>query len=184
MNHELPVNVTICQSVLDQKNMQTAMLSFCEMGVNYIVPVKTERMLPRHTGIDNAETVRRWRNDAKVFMRNSLRKIAPIVYEPIPFADAVAKAKNYDVVILCYENEHDSLCTAKAIAECKDAKSVLVFIGPERGFTPEEVELAKNAGAHIVSLGNRIIRACNAGAIFMGMLVYALELDGDKPPSP
>ena len=54
-----------------------------------------------------------------------------------------------------------------------------MFIGCEKGFAPEEVELAKSNGVKIVTLGNRIIRAVNAGAILMGMLTYVLELAGE-----
>lgn len=179
MDRELPVKVTLCQSILDPKNMETALLSFCEMGVTDVVPVNSERVLRRFYKGKESESLRRWQSRARVFQRNSLREIAPTVHAPVSFTEAVKLVKDYDVAILCYENEHDPLCTAKALAECKNAKSVVVFIGPENGFAPEEVELAKKSGAHIVTLGNRIIRACNAGVVFMSMLVYALELSGE-----
>lgn len=177
MNHELPVKVTICQSILQKKNMDDALLALGEMGVTDIIPVRSERVfrLPNH---GKEEVKRQWQLCAKHFVQNSLREIAPTVHDTMDFADAVKLIADYDVAILAYENEHDPLCTAKALAKCKDVKNIIVFIGPERGFEPNEVELAQTAGAHIVSLGKRIIRASNAGAILMGMLVYALELEG------
>lgn len=177
MSHELPAKVTLCQSVLQRPNMETALVSLAEMGVTDVIPVRTELMLNigKTTLEERQREYNRW---ARRFVRNSLREVVPVVHEPMDFSDAVKLAADYDVVLLAYENEHDPTCTAKALAECKDAKSILIFIGPERGFEPHEVELAQSTGAHIVSLGRRIIRAANAGAILMGMLVYVLELNG------
>lgn len=177
MNRELPVKVTLCQSILCKPNMKTAFVSFAEMGITDVIPIRTERMIKmRQT--DPEETKQSYNRWVGQFVRNSLREVAPTVHEAMDFVDAVKLISDYDVAILSYENAYDPLCTAKALAECKDAKNIIIFIGPERGFEPCEVELAKDAGAHIVSLGSRIIRAANAGAILMGMLVYALELNG------
>ncbi len=178
MTHELPVKVTICQSILHKPNMETALVSFAEMGITDVIPVRTERMLKLRQPAREEDTRRLYERWLKRFVRNSLREVTPILHETMDFADAVKLIADYDIAIFAYENEHDPLCTAKALAECKGAKSVIVFIGPERGFEPHEVELAKEAGAHIVSLGKRIIRAANAGAVLMGMMVYVLELNG------
>ena len=178
MTRELPVNITICQSVLQSQNMETALVSFAEMGVTDVIPIYTERVLkPRQP--KQEETQQAYTRWVRRFVKNSLRDITPIVHEPMDFTDAVKLIPDCDVAILAYENQHDPMCTAKALAECKNGKNIIVFIGPERGFDPGEVELAKKAGAHIVSLGNRIIRAANAGAILLGMLVYILELHGE-----
>ena len=179
MTYELPVNVTVCQSILHGSNMETALVSFAEMGVTEVIPMRTARMLKMHQSAreDAQKQYARW---ISRFVKNSLREVTPTLHQPMDFADVVKRMGAYDLTILAYENARDPLCTAKAIAACKDAKRVLVLIGPERGFEPDEVEMAKAAGAHIVSLGKRIIRAANAGAIFMGMLVYALELNAES----
>ena len=178
MTHELPIKVTICQSILHKPNMETALVSFAEMGVTDVIPIRTERMIKMRQPEREEDTKKLYDRWTRRFVRNSLREVTPTVRETMDFTDAVKLIPDYDLAILAYENEHDPLCTAKALAECKGAKSVIVFIGPERGFEPHEVELAKDAGAHIVSLGKRIIRAANAGAILMGMMVYVLELNG------
>lgn len=179
MNRELPVKVTVCQSVLHKNNMDAALHAFTEMGVTDIIPMRTDRVFPLAYN-EKEETKRHWRLCAKDFVKNSLREVTPTVRDTMDFADAVKLAAGYDVAILAYENEHDPLCTVRALEACKGAKNVIIFIGPERGFEPHEVALAQTAGAHIVSLGNRIIRACNAGAVLMGMLVYVLELGGSQ----
>ncbi len=174
---ELPVKVTVCQSILSRRNMESAVESFTEMGVTDVVPVRTGKTFSFAVR-QYSERELPWQACANRFVKNSLREAAPTVHDPMDFEDAVKLITAHDVAILAYENQRDPMCTAKALAECKGAGSVIVFIGPERGFAPEEVELARQAGAHIVSLGGRIIRAANAGAILLGMLVYVLELNG------
>lgn len=171
------MKVTVCQSILSRRNMESAVESFTEMGATEVVPVYTGKVFPfavRQYG----ERELPWQACADRLVKNSLREAAPTVHGPMEFADAVKLIAQHDVAILAYENQRDPLCTARALEACRGAQSVIVFIGPERWFAPEEVELARQAGARIVSLGKRIIRAANAGAILLGMLVYVLELNG------
>lgn len=55
-------------------------------------------------------------------------------------------------------------------------KSVAVFIGPEGGFEPEEVEAAREAGVKPISLGRRILRTETAGMTVLAWLIYILEI--------
>ena len=179
MNHELPCKVTLCQSILSGRKMCDVMFHATEMGVTDIIPIFSKRIFGTANEWDTDYNLQRWQAQSMCFMQNSLREVAPVVHKPIEFIEAIEMVKDYDVAILCYENEDDPLSTAKALTECKNAKSIIVFIGCEKGFAPEEVELAKSNGVKIVTLGNRIIRAVNAGAILMGMLTYVLELAGE-----
>lgn len=178
MSRELPCKVTICQCVLEGQKMNDMLYCTAEMGVTDVVPVMSARVFGTARKQQGEAVRQRWQMTAKAFMRNSLREVYPIVHPTMDFAEAVKLAKDYDVAILAYENESDPDCTRKAMEACKGAESIIVFIGPEQGLAPEEVELAKSNGIQIVSLGKRIIRAVNAGAVLMGMIVYALELDG------
>jgi 16S rRNA (uracil1498-N3)-methyltransferase len=51
---------------------------------------------------------------------------------------------------------------------------VAIFIGPEGGFTPDEAALAQEAGAHLVKLGPRILRAETAGLAVCAAILYEL----------
>ena len=54
-------------------------------------------------------------------------------------------------------------------------KSLGIFIGPEGGFAAEEIELAKEAGGRILSLGNRILRTETAGLAMLSILGFYLD---------
>ena len=157
--------------------MDTMLSRSAEMGVADVIPIVTGRIYKDALEMSKKENItQRWNNVANALTKNCLREVSPVVHETMSFAEAIEVAREYDVAVLCYENECDPNCTAKALVECKNAKSVIVFVGCEEGFTEEEVELAKSKGVEVITLGKRIICACNASAIFMGMLTYILEL--------
>ena len=53
--------------------------------------------------------------------------------------------------------------------------SIGIFVGPEGGFEDSEVELARNNGAKVITLGKRILRTETAGMCVMSVLMYLLE---------
>jgi 16S rRNA (uracil1498-N3)-methyltransferase len=55
------------------------------------------------------------------------------------------------------------------------AQSVMVLIGPEGGFDPEEIRLATEAGIQPITLGKRILRTETAGFTTIAWLMYQLE---------
>ena len=78
--------------------------------------------------------------------------------------------KDYDCVIMPYEN-----ATTGNIGEVKGldkARRIAVIIGSEGGFSEKEVDLAKNSGAEIVSLGKRILRCETAGLVTIALVAY------------
>ena len=65
--------------------------------------------------------------------------------------------------------------TRQVIASIGKGKSIGIFIGPEGGFDKDELELATNAGADIITLGRRILRTETAGLMLMSVLMYNME---------
>ena len=59
--------------------------------------------------------------------------------------------------------------TRKVLEEIRPDTQVSVFIGPEGGFAPEEIEALRKAGAKILTLGPRILRTETAGMAFLAM---------------
>ena len=77
--------------------------------------------------------------------------------------------KYYDKIIYAYESSESSLKINEAIS--KSDKNILCIIGPEGGFSLEEVEFLKSCGGIEVSLGKRILRAETASIVLAGMII-------------
>ena len=65
--------------------------------------------------------------------------------------------------------------TLKQALTRQPAKSVTIFIGPEGGFSAEEVEQAVNAGFEAVTLGKRILRMETAALVSAALVFHELE---------
>lgn len=72
---------------------------------------------------------------------------------------------------------HEGLKTVRPMSTPTGAKeyTVVLFIGPEGGFTVEEVRQAQRRGAQVVTLGSRILRAETAAIATIANIIYELE---------
>ena len=61
------------------------------------------------------------------------------------------------------------------VKEVKGRESVGIFIGPEGGFEPAEIEELRESGGQILSLGKRILRTETAGMAMLSVLMFELE---------
>ena len=91
------------------------------------------------------------------------------------FKEAVEYAKEMDLKLIPYELSEGMEETRRRIESIRVGWDVAVFIGPEGGFTEEEIELAGEAGIIPVTLGKRILRTETAGFTVLSWLMYLLE---------
>ena len=74
-----------------------------------------------------------------------------------------------------YENAEGIGATRRAVSSAAPGTDIAVFIGPEGGFDPAEVEAAEAAGFYPVTLGKRILRTETAGLCILSALMLQLE---------
>ena len=119
--------------------------------------------------------VKRWNGIAEAAAKQSKRTLIPEVCPVMSFKQALIEASAFDIKLMPYENAEGMAFTRKCISEIKPGARVAIFIGPEGGFSEEEVEAASEAGFVPITLGRRILRTETAGMSVLSMLVYALE---------
>jgi 16S rRNA (uracil1498-N3)-methyltransferase len=93
----------------------------------------------------------------------------------LSFKQALAESATFDVKLMPYENAEGMAFTRKCIGEIRPGAKVAVFIGPEGGFSEEEVKAASEMGFLPITLGRRILRTETAGMSVLSMISYALE---------
>jgi 16S rRNA (uracil1498-N3)-methyltransferase len=118
---------------------------------------------------------KRYQAVAESAAKQSKRSIIPNVHEVMKYEEALDYAREIsDVILLPYENEDGMKATKAALEKIKPGTSVSVFIGPEGGFAPEEIE--KSQDAEIISLGKRILRTETAAITTVAMLMLHSEM--------
>jgi 16S rRNA (uracil1498-N3)-methyltransferase len=167
-SREATLRVTIAQGIPKGQKMDLIVEKATELGAAAIVPLRSERVVGERTGDAKRE---RWERLAKTAAQQCGRTSVPVV-EPIAEWDALlARFGDFDRVYLPWE-----LADARPLREVFDADAsanVLVLIGPEGGFSAGEVARAEAAGAHIISLGTRILRTETVALVVLAALLYA-----------
>ena len=162
---EPSVKVTLFQSLPKQGKMEYIIQKNVELGVFEVVPVYTSRCVVKPT--DKTE---RWNKVSLSAAKQSGRGIVPKIKDTVSFSEALTLMQEFDLAIMPYECETD--VSLKDVLKNKGYKSVAVFIGPEGGFSEDEVRRAKECGVKTVTLGRRILRTETAGQAVLPVIMY------------
>lgn len=174
---ELPVKVLLFQGLPKADKMDLIVQKAVELGAAEIIPVSMERCVVKLDAGKAAKKTARWQTIAESAASQSRRSIIPRVLAPMSMKEAVEYAKEQtEVRVIPYELQEDDGSAKQYLESLKEGQSVSIFIGPEGGFTPAEVELAKEAGIRPISLGRRILRTETAGLAILSWLIYILEI--------
>lgn len=171
---EPPVKVTLYQGLPKSDKMDFIIQKSVELGISRIVPVLTERTVVRlDSEKDALKKSERWNRISQEASKQCNRGIIPKIEIPISFKEAIKQTKDNVLALIPYEKE--STNSLKQILKRVDnITEISVFIGPEGGFTEQEIEEAVNMGLNSVTLGPRILRTETAGITVLSILMYEL----------
>ncbi len=166
------VSITLYQGLPKSDKMELIIQKCVEIGLTRIVPVKTEFAVAKLDGKEEKKR-ERWQKIAESAAKQCGRGKIPLVDKAMTFAEALEDSRGCQGRIIPYENETER--GIKQFATAFKGDSVAVFIGPEGGFSPKEIELAVKDGLTSVTLGKRILRTETAGLVTGAILLYELE---------
>ncbi len=190
MKNEPISHLTLAQAICKGMRMDFLIEKATEIGVSTIIPILTEKGVVKMGKIAEKDgsasptakrKTERWRRLAIASMKQSLRSILPDIQTPIRFDDFLPKIKTFDLCLIASLEkwakslrDHDEL--KKRLRNRKDfLRHVLIMVGPEAGFTQDELSKAKAFGAIPITLGLRRLRTETAGIVFSSLVLYELE---------
>lgn len=169
--NESNLRISLFQGLPKSSKMETIIQKCTELGVYNFYPVSTNRSVVKINDMKKEEKkVQRWQLIAEEASKQSKRDIIPKVENILGFNDMMEKIKD-KVVIVPYESE-EKLSIKGLKASLENVDEINIIIGPEGGFEEYEIEKLKNSGAHIVTLGPRILRTETAGVVTATILMY------------
>jgi len=169
---EPSVRITLFQGLAKGEKMEVVIQHGTEIGICEFVPVATARAVVKLEPKKAADRVERWQRIAREAAEQSRRGSVPLVSPVLTWKQAVARAREFDLVLVPWEEGGEPL---RAVLEGHPTvKRVAVFIGPEGGLSPDEVALARDQGAVPVTLGPRILRTETAPLVAASAILYAL----------
>ncbi len=169
---EPPVDVWLYQALPKADKMDHVVSRSTELGVRAIVPVLTDRTVVRPEQDRLESRLRRWQKIAEQSAELAGRTSCPQIATPVPYAEALRNSAAHALRIMPWEEERAR--GIKSVLRGSSARSAFVLIGPEGGFTRREADEAMGAGVLPVTLGPRMMRTENAGAVVLAMIMYEL----------
>ena len=123
-----------------------------ELGAVELVPFVSAFAQFKSIRIDRLRTIAE--ESTKQCGRSSTLKIA----EPMQFAEVCERLKEYDSIVFAYEASHAG-GLAEVLSGVNTNERIALVVGSEGGFSPAEADALISAGARVVGLGKRILRA-------------------------
>lgn len=152
-------------SIIKNDKMELVIQKLTEIGIDKIIPLETKRTI-----VKLKEKKDKW----NIISREAQKQCQRINFLNI---DEIKKlkeiiSKEYDLIVIPYESEENHTFKDFLKNQNENIKKILYIIGPEGGFSNEEIEYLKSlSNSYVVTLGKNILRAETAAIIVGGILV-------------
>jgi 16S rRNA (uracil1498-N3)-methyltransferase len=183
-DREPKTKITLYQGALKSNRFEFALQKGTEVGVVQFVPVIADRCVV--SVLEAAERKRpRWEWIVQEAAEQCRRGRKPVLRPAILFPQACEEARQSGGLGLILWEQEEAIGLSRVLSKAPPGYdghwppfSVNLFVGPEGGFTPDEVGIARRYGMVPVSLGPRILRAETAGLVAASAILYELgEMD-------
>ncbi len=169
------VKITLFQGLPKAEKMEWLLQKGVEIGICEFVPVAMERCVVKLDGKKADSKLSRWNKIAQSAAKQSGRGILPEVQNVVSVAQAIKTFDKYDLVLVLYEEDRGRSLKAILREQTHMPETVAIWIGPEGGFDPVEVEQLVKAGAITAGLGPRILRTETAGMTAAALVLFEYD---------
>ena len=152
------VPIAVAQAFLKEKKMDDLVRKLSELGIAAWIPFFSNRSIARPDKTRLAGRTQRWKRIAAEAVKQCRRKDMLQIYEPTGFKEVLDLSQTCDLKIVFWENETVAL-SRQFGSKDRAPEKIMLMIGPEGGFSEQEVEIARQAGFAVAGLGPRILRA-------------------------
>lgn len=171
---ESPVHIVLVQAFLQGEKMDFVVQKTTELGMSEMIPAVTARSQVRAT-----RKTERWKKISEEAARQSGRSVVPTIHNVMAFPELCHHLQDCPGFLFA---THGGMNVSLAVKKLKKRfkqntekqKRLCLFVGPEGGFTDEEMMMAHHKGFFITSLGPRILRAETAAIAAVTMLQFLL----------
>jgi 16S rRNA (uracil1498-N3)-methyltransferase len=172
------VRLALYQSLLPREKFEWVLQKGTEIGVSAFVPLITQRSLARDAASVTPAKVARWERIITEAAEQSGRGRLPELHRPISFGEALGQAAVSHTILLPWEKatkDSIGMALSRPPNDSQDNRpAIALFIGPEGGYSDEEIEQATAVKSNLVTLGRRILRTETAAVVAAALVLYEL----------
>jgi 16S rRNA (uracil1498-N3)-methyltransferase len=163
------LTLTVIHAVPKGRKLDTVIQKCAELGVRALLPVISERTIPRLDDLRREKRLRRWQKISEQATEQSGRASVMSVTEIVSLPEALSSYEEPGLKLMMHEGTSDDL---RRHLEGRSFASATIAVGPEGGFSPREVSLASDHGYLPASLGPRILRTETVAPVVAAILFY------------
>lgn len=164
------VKVTIAQAMPKGDKWEWVLQKGTEIGAIRFVPFISKRTIVKIDPRKQDKKLDRWRKIVKEAAEQAHRGKIPEVSVPLSWKECLKEAKKADQAWICYEKGGKPL---KSLWTDPSLRNIFIIIGPEGGFTEQEISDALEYGIQPITLGPRILRTETAPLVALTAILFA-----------
>ena len=169
---EISEDVTLLFALTKGDKIDLVLQKATELGVKKVALIQSERTVVKYEEKDLEKKAQRFQKIMKEASEQSHRLIVPEFLGVFNLKN-LPKSVMSDINYVAYEK--DASDVNNAFSNLKRGKSISILIGPEGGFSKQEINNVTSLGFIRTSLGKRILRAETAAIYALSVLGYLLE---------
>jgi len=163
-DRESPLDITLVQSITSGERMDYALQKATELGVSRIVPVTTERTSIKLKADRAEKRLEHWHKVIISACEQSGRNVIPGL-APVCSLRQWLEQKSEKTCLLLHPQAMESLSSVTNVTQ-----PVAIVVGPEGGFSEQEIDLLQDEGCRLVRMGPRVLRMETAGPAMLAIL--------------
>ena len=163
---ESPIKISLYQALAKGDKFEDVVRKSVELGVYEVIPVETQRCVVKLTGSKKDRKIGRYQSISESAAKQSKRAYIPRVRDLTNIRDI-----STENLLVAYEEEGVSF---KDVLKKYSGREISILVGPEGGFSREEIDYLIGKGARVVNFGDRILRTETAGLFLISAIQYEL----------
>lgn len=176
-----PGGITLAQSLPKTDKMDFIIRKATELGAARILPFLSSRSIPRPDAGRRENRLARWRRIAVEAARQCGRSVVPEVGDILSYEEMLGARGADDLGMILWEGEKErSLKSLLQGGPARGRTRFFVVVGPEGGFSPDEIHRAAAAGFVPVTLGPYILRTETAPLAVLSILQYEMDFFSER----
>ena len=162
------------QALLKGEKMDWVIQKTIELGACTIIPIQSRQSIVQLRADRVEAQTARWQRIALEAAQQSEQWRIPAIASPLSLSACATAASAQALTLILTERREQSMSLSRIARPASSTTSILVLVGPEGGWTKEEVATAEEKGCIPITLGPKILRAETAAMIAIGILQHRL----------
>ena len=155
VTNESTLSIHLLQPVSRAEKMDWCIQKATELGVHKITPTICARSNVKYDDKKIEKKLVHWQSVITSACEQSGRATVPLINAPLPYKEVISKSDDISSIKIITSPSANSTLSS---IENKNVNHCVCSVGPEGGFTEDEISLAKNQGYCAISLGPRVLR--------------------------